>query len=76
MQNRTTDTLTVTSNDRHTLTQTDIKDGQKNKKADRFAFLIIFTNTHLAHLQGHTDRPTPQTLQKSQIPYPQFLDFH
>lgn len=67
MQKKTTDTLTMTSNDRHTWTQTDITDGQENKKADHFAFLIISSTTHLAHLLSRSSQRKTQALQKSQI---------
>lgn len=57
MLKKTTDTLTMTSKDRHRRLQTNITDGQENKKADRCAFLIISATTHLTHLQSRTNQP-------------------
>ena len=83
MQKKTTDTLTMTSNDKNTLTQTDFHVGlirldrqynetkttntEKERKSPRLAFLKISATAHLAHLQSSTSQPTTQALQKSQI---------
>lgn len=83
MQKKTTDTLTMTSNDRHTVTQTDFMDGlirldqqcnrtrttdrEEKRKSPRFAFLKISANAHYTHLQSCTGQSTTQALQKSAI---------
>ena len=73
MLKMTTDILTMTSNDRHIVTQTDCKDEltgldqqynrtktidkEEKRKSPHFAFLKISTTAHLAHLQSRT-KPT------------------
>ena len=83
MLKKTTDTLTMKINDRHTIKQTDFTVGrtpldqqcnwtktgdQKDKrKGPRFAFLKISATTHCTHLQSRSSQPTTQALQKSAI---------
>ncbi len=83
MQKKTTATLTMTSNKRHIVTQTDFTTGltrldrqcnrtdtadkEEKRKSPRFAFLKISGNVHCTHLQSHTSQPTTQALQKSAI---------
>jgi hypothetical protein len=83
MQNNTTDTLIMTSNERQIEVQTDFHigltqlDRQYNTtrtteketeiKIPRFAFLKISANAHLAHLQSRTSQRATKALQKSQI---------
>lgn len=82
MQKKTTDTLTMTSYDRHMMTQTDFTTGltgldrqcnrtkttdkEEKRKSPRFAFLKISANVHMALFQSRTSRPVTQALQKGQ----------
>jgi len=75
MQKKTTDTLTMTSNDRHTVTQTDFMDGlirldqqcnrtrttdrEEKRKSPRFAFLKISASAHCTH-PANPSEPTLQ----------------
>lgn len=81
MQKKTTEKLTMTSNDKHITIQTDFSTGltrldrqynrtrtnEKKLKSPRFAFLKISASDYLTHLQSRTGRPSTQALQKSQI---------
>jgi hypothetical protein len=80
---KTTDTLTMKSNDRHIMTQTDFHTGltrldrqcnrtkttnkEEKRKSPRFAFLKISATAHCTHLQSRTYHPATQSLQKSAI---------
>lgn len=79
MQKKTTDTLTMTSSDRHIVTQiglprlcrqfnlTMTMDKKEERKSPRFTFLKISANAHCTHLQSRSSHPATQALQKSAI---------
>ena len=83
MLKKTTDTLTMTSNDRHIKTQTDFTTGltrldqqcnrtrttnkYEKRKSPRFAFLKNSASAHCTHLQSRTSQHATQALQKSAI---------
>jgi len=83
MQKKTTDTLTMTSKDRHIVSQTDYiigltrherqsswtrtTDREEKRKSPRFAFLKISAYAHCTHLQSRSSQPATQALQKSAI---------
>ena len=83
MQKKTTDTLTMTSNNRHIRIKTDLTTGltrldqycnrtktidkEEKSKGPRFAFLKISASAHCTHLQSRTSQPETQALRESAI---------